>query len=84
LLAASYKTLLRVICNVRREYWVDTAPVSVGANHHDTSLPGLNQRIQERLHALMKQAISLDRAVLLIKTFKLRDRKVTEEDCGTF
>jgi hypothetical protein len=80
LFATGDKALLGIIGNVRRKDGVDSPPFPISTNHHDPDLSSLNQGAQQRLHALVKQATAFDRPVLLVKTFKLCDPKVSEED----
>ena len=82
--ATGDEALLGIVGDVRRKDGVDSAPFPIGTNHRDPGISGLNQGIQQRLHALVKQAIPFDCPVLLIKTFKLCDWKVPEEDGCAF
>ena len=76
--------MFRIISDIRCKYWVDTTPFPIGTNHHDANLSSLNQRGQQRLHALVKEAIPLNGAVLLVETLKLRDWEVSKEDSRMF
>ena len=56
----------------------------IRTNHHDALLPSLDEGVQQRFHALVKEGIPLDRTILLVEAFKLRDWKVPEENCCMF
>ena len=83
-MTTGYKTLLRVISDVRCEDRIDTATFPISTNHQNTGLPSLNQGFQQGLHTFVEEAISLGSVFFLIEALEFRDWEVTEKNCCTF
>lgn len=59
---------------------MNAAPFPINTNHHNAVISGRDQRVQQRFHALVEEALSLNCAFLLINVFELRDREVAKQD----